>query len=159
MVNEKLKNAWEWSFIVIMLVAAYHLGRVQQKKAELCRTVRDTVTVRDTLRDTIPQPFAVRFDHWDTLYIPLYIVDTVRTDSALLPVPIPIERTEYRTEDYRAVVSGYKPSLDVMEVFRKTQTVTVTTKPKRWGIGPQVGIGCPGGWYVGVGVSYHVWQW
>ena len=119
----------------------------------------DTVTVRDTVRDTIPRPFTVRFDHWDTLYIPLYIVDTVRTDSVLLPVPIPIERREYLTDDYHAVVSGYRPSLDVMEVFRKTQTVTVTPKAKRWGIGPQAGIGYPGGWYVGVGVSYHVWRW
>ena len=120
--------------------------------------LRDTITVRDTVRDSIPVPFTVRFDHYDTLYIPLYI-DSIVTDSVLLPIPIPIERKEYVTADYRAVVSGYRPSLDVMEVFRKTQTVTVREKPKRWGIGPQVGIGVPGGWYVGVGVSYHVWRW
>lgn len=119
---------------------------------------RDTVTVHDTIRDSIPQPFVVRFDHYDTLYVPFYI-DTTATDSVLVPVAIPIERKEYRTDDYRAVISGYRPSLDVMEVFRTTQTVTVREKAKRWGIGPQVGVGYPGGWYVGVGISYDVWQW
>lgn len=155
-----MRSQWIPWVIILLLVVAYVLGRVLPKKPEPCRIVRDTVTVRDTVRDSIPKPFVVRFDHWDTLYIPLYITDTLRlSDSVLLPVPIPIERKVYRTDDYHAVVSGYRPSLDVMEVFRKTQTVTVTEKAKRWGIGPQVGVGYPGGWYVGVGVSYHVWRW
>lgn len=153
------ENLIVWVGIVLMLAAAFFLGRALPNGAESSVIDRDTITVRDTLRDTIPQPFTVRFDHYDTLYIPLYIVDTLRTDSALLPIPIPIERREYRTDNYRAVISGYKPSLDVMEVFRKTQTVTVREKPKRWGVGPQVGVGVPGGWYVGIGVSYHVWGW
>lgn len=153
-----MRSQWIPWVIILLLVVAYVLGRVLPKKPEPYRTVRDTVTIRDTVRDTIPQPFIVRFDHWDTLYVPLYI-DTTTADSVLVPVSIPIERKEYRTDDYRAVVSGYKPSLDVMEVFRKTQTVTVTEKAKRWGIGPQVGVGYPGGWYVGVGISYDIWQW
>ena len=82
--------------------------------------------------------------------------DTVR-DS--IPVIIPIERKEYRTADYRAVVSGYKPSLDYIEVYRKTQTVTLSPKPKRWGIGLQAGISYPAGWHVGIGISYDIWQW
>ncbi len=145
-----------WILVVLLSIALLfswlrHDGGRQQVD-------RDTVTVHDTIRDSIPQPFVVRFDHYDTLYVPFYI-DTTATDSVLVPVAIPIERKEYRTDDYRAVISGYRPSLDVMEVYRKTQTVTVTPKPKRWGIGPQVGVGYPGGWYVGVGISYDVWQW
>ncbi len=151
-----MRSQWIPWTIIFLLVVAYVLGRVLPKEPEPFRTVRDTITVHDTVRDSIPRPFIVRFDHWDTLYIPLYITDTL-SDSVL--VPIPIERKEYVTEDYRAVVSGYRPSLDVMEVFRKTQTVTVTEKAKRWGIGPQAGFGVPGGWYVGVGVSYHLWRW
>ena len=153
-----MRNQWIPWAIIVLLVVAYVLGRVLPKEPEPCRIVRDTVTVRDTVRDSIPKPFVVRFDHWDTLYIPLYITDTLRlSDSVLLPIPI--ERKEYRTDDYRAVISGYKPNLDVMEVFRKTQTITVTPKARRWGVGPQIGVGYPGGWYVGVGASYHVWQW
>lgn len=118
--------------------------------------LRDTVTVRDTVCDTVPRPVLVRFDHWDTLRVAVRTTDTLR-DSVYIPVPI--ERREYRTEDYRAVVSGYRPRLDLMEVYRKTRTVTVTKKPKRWGIGPTAGFGIPGGWYVGIGVSYDLWQW
>ena len=143
--------------IIIVLVILCVWGWTCHKNSPTIHTERDTITIRDTVRDTVPRPFIVRFDHWDTLYIPLYNIDTASTDS--VPVPIPIERKEYRTDDYRAVISGYRPSLDVMEVFRQTQTVTVTPKPKRWGIGPQVGFGMPGGWYVGIGVSYDIWQW
>ena len=156
--NDRLKNLWEWAGIVLMFAVAFFLGRSMPNESERYRTVRDTITVRDTVRDSIPQPFAVRIDHYDTLYIPIYI-DTTTVDSILVPVSIPIERKEYVTKDYRAVISGYKPRLETMDVFRQTQTVTVREKPKRWGIGPQAGMGCPGGWYVGVGVSYHVWQW
>ena len=49
--------------------------------------------------------------------------------------------------------------LELMEVYRKTRTVTVTPEPKRWGLGVQAGVGWPSGWYVGVGVSYDLWQW
>lgn len=153
------ENLIVWVGIVLMLAAAFFLGRALPKEPEPGKVVRDTITVRDTVRDSIPRPFIVRFDHWDTLYIPLYITDTVAGDSILVPVSVPIERREYRTEDYHAVISGYRPNLDVMEVFRKTQTVTVREKAKRWGVGPQAGFGYPGGWYVGVGISYHVWQW
>ena len=157
MKNEELRKVLEWVGIVLMLAACFFLGRHFPAEPEPSRVMRDTITIRDTVRDTLPRPFLVRFDHWDTLYIPFYIIDTASTDS--VPVPIPIEQKEYRTEDYRAVVSGYRPSLDVMEVFRRTQTVTVREKPKRWGIGPQAGFGVPGGWYVGFGVSYSIWQW
>ena len=76
--------------------------------------VSDTVVVRDTVRDTVPRYVSVATVRRDTLFVPLP-ADTVR-DS--IPVIIPIERKEYRTADYRAVVSGYKPSLDYMEVYQ-----------------------------------------
>ena len=147
-----------WILVVILSVALL-FSWLRPNGRHATALPPDTIIRIDTVRDSIPQPFIVRFDHWDTLYVPLYIVDTVQADSVLLPVPIPMERREYVTKDYRAVVSGYKPSLDVMEVFRKTNTVTVREKEKRWGIGPQVGIGYPGGWQVGIGISYHVWRW
>ncbi len=118
----------------------------------------DTIVVRDTLRDTVPRPVLVSFDRWDTLRVP--VRDTLLlTVRDTLYVPLPIERREYLTADYRAVVSGYRPRLERMEVFRQTQTVTAGTRQKRWGFGPQAGVGLPGGWYAGFGVGYHLWQW
>ena len=70
MKNERLQNICEWVGIVLMLVSVFFLGRVLPQEPEHYRTVRDTVTIRDTVRDSIPIPFTVRFDHYDTLYIP-----------------------------------------------------------------------------------------
>ena len=146
-----------WMFAALLAILAA-IGWLRPRKAVPAETVRDTLIVRDTLRDTVPRPVLVCFDHWDTLRVAVRTVDTLR-DSVYIPVPIPIERKEYRTDDYRAIVSGYRPRLDLMEVYRKTRTVTVTKEPKRWGIGPTAGFGIPGGWYVGIGVSYDLWQW
>ena len=77
------------------------------------------------------------------------------------------EQAYYEDSLYRAWVSGYRPRLDSLQIFPKTvyQNVTndiyhtITPKKKRWGLGLQAGYGYPGGWYVGAGVSYNLWQW
>lgn len=77
------------------------------------------------------------------------------------------EQAYYEDSLYRAWVSGYRPRLDSLQIFPRTiyQTVTndiyhtIVLKKKRWGIGLQVGYGYPGGFCVGVGVNYNLWQW
>ena len=99
----------------------------------------------------------------DTVYLP-FLIDTM-TDRSVegdsIPVLIPITSKEYKTDDYRAVVSGYNPTLDFMEVYRDKEIITFPTiqKKKRWGLGLQAGYSYPNGWYVGVGMSYNLWQW
>lgn len=68
---------------------------------------------------------------------------------------------EYKTDNYRAIVSGYKPSLDFMEVYRDKEIITLSPlqKKKRWGLGLQTGYSYPGGWYVGVGISCNLIMW
>ncbi len=121
----------------------------------------DTVRIRDTIRDTIPKPVKETLKRTDTVYLPILIDTTtdrtVEDDS--VPVIIPITSKEYKTDDYRAVVSGYKPSLDLMEVYREKEIITLKPKQKRWGLGLQVGYGYPGGLYVGGGVSYNLFMW
>ena len=119
----------------------------------------DTVRIRDTVRDTIPIPVET-LKRTDTVYLPI-LIDTT-TDRAVgdsVPVIIPITSKEYKTDDYRAVVSGYKPSLDFMEVYREKEIITLKPKQKRWGFGLQVGYGYPSGLYVGGGVSYNLFMW
>ncbi len=147
------KLPWILAALLAILAA---IGWLRPCKTLPAEVVRDTVTVRDTLRDTVPRPVLVRLDHWDTLRVAVRTADTLRDT---LYVPLPVESKEYRTDDYRAVISGYRPRLDLLEVYRKTRTVTVREKPRRWGIGPTAGFGIPGGWYVGIGVSYDLWQW
>lgn len=144
-----------WIIVVLLFLAlAFSWSR---KVTPETKVIRDTVTVIDTFIDSVPRTFLVRFDHWDTVYFPLLVNDSDVTDS--IPFVIPIEKKEYRTDHYRAIVSGYKPSLDLVEIYSKTQTITVTPKKKRWGLGLQAGYGYPGGWYVGGGISYNLITW
>lgn len=79
-------------------------------------------------------------------------------------VQIPITQRVYETDRYRAVVSGYQPSLDDLLIYQPTQVVRIKDKPKRWGIGVQVGYGITVGKqpqfspYIGIGVSYNLFQ-
>ena len=92
--------------------------------------------------------------------------DTIRIGDSLLHR----KRVVYEDSLYHAEVSGYvDPRLDNIKVFPKTvyQTVTndiyhpvpIKSKKKRWGLGAQVGYEYPGGFYVGAGISYDLWQW
>lgn len=56
-------------------------------------------------------------------------------------VEIPIERKTYQTDDYKAVVEGWRPNLVSMEVYAKTTIVTTTRlqKPRfAVSVGPSV---------------------
>ena len=123
----------------------------------------DTVHIRDTVRDTIPKPVKETPKRIDTVYLPILIDTTTdRTvESDSISVLIPITSKEYETDDYRAIVSGYKPSLDFMEVYRDKEIITLSPlqKKKHWGLGLQTGYGYPSGWYFGIGISCNLFIW
>lgn len=142
-----------------LIAAAFLLGRrsVKPEIVEIHRT--DTVVVRDTVRETVLVPKVRYLTRVDTVLLP------VPGDTVEVPVLVPISRNVYEGEDYRAVVSGFRASLDTLDIFRKTQTVTNTVvqrvevpgKPKRWGIGVSAGYALtPQGVkpYMGAGISY-----
>ena len=148
-------------WILVAFLATTILYRNCNGKHESDVPVIDTVIQIDTVRDTVPHTVIVRFDYWDTLYIPL-LIDSGIVDS--VPFAIPIEKKEYRTENYHAVISGYKPELELIEVFQKTHTITVTPKSKRWVLSTGVSMG-----YnpftrrfeptIGVNVGIRLWEW
>lgn len=146
--------------IALALIAvAFLLGRrsVKPEIVEIHR--KDTVVVRDTVRETVLVPKVRYLTRVDTVLL------KVPGDTVEVPVLVPISRKVYEGEDYRAVVSGFRASLDTLDIFRKTQTVTNTVvqrvevpgKPKRWGIGVSAGYALtPQGVkpYIGAGISY-----
>ena len=95
----------------------------------------------------------------DTIPYFVHAVDTVhRSDS--VAVAIPITQKVYEDSTYRAYVSGYRPRLDSLFLFPRTQIITVREKPRRWNIGVGAGYGLtPRGFqpFVGVTVSYTLW--
>ena len=133
----------------------------------------DTVTVvrTDTVRDTVPTVVEKRIVRTEVVHLYLEAeIDSLcsEVDSEAVSVmgdsvAIPITQKTYEAETYKAWVSGWHASLDSIEVYQKTVertiTITKTTKPKRWGIGVQVGYGysikgfTP---YIGVGISYNL---
>lgn len=88
----------------------------------------------DTIRVEKPVPYEV--EKVREVSVPVYVstpADTVvvtRADSILVEVPVDIERREYKSDNYRAVVSGavigdYHPSLDEIDVYAKTETKVI----------------------------------
>ena len=100
----------------------------------------DTLYARDTVRLEKPVPKLVY--RRDTMLIPM--IDTIRVSDT---VYLAAER-EYKVyEDslYRAVVSGFRPSLEEIDIYRREKIVTVTTtvvkEPTKWGVGISFGPG------------------
>ena len=142
-----------------LIAAAFLLGRRSVKPEIVEIHTTDTVVVRDTVRETFLVPKVRYLTRVDTVLL------KVPGDTVEVPVLVPISRNVYEGEDYRAVVSGFRASLDTLDIFRKTQTVTNTVvqrvevpgKPKRWGIGVSAGYALtPQGVkpYIGAGISY-----
>lgn len=101
--------------------------------------IKDTISITkiDTITIIKPQPVIRYRDRIirDTLY---------NTDSVPVLVDVPIETKIYADSNYRAVVSGYKASLDTISIFNKNQIQTInkiTYKKKKWNISPSIGVG------------------
>ena len=154
-----MKNVVIAVIALALIAVAFLLGRrsVKPEIVEIHRT--DTMWMRDTVRETVLVPKIRYLTRVDTVLL------LVPGDTVKVPVLVPISRNVYEGEDYRAVVSGFRASLDTLDIFRKTQTVTNTVvqrvevpgKPKRWGIGVSAGYALtPQGVkpYIGAGISY-----
>lgn len=139
---------------------------------------RDTVVIRDTIRPPVPKPEVITVVRYDTVRPQAKPVEGVTPDLATVTFPedtipritpendviIPITQNTYKTEDYTAVVEGYRPRLVSIELYPKTTIITNTitkTRSPRWAliVGPGVGYG-PNGVqpYVGVTVGFVLWS-
>lgn len=124
---------------------------------EIIKTDTLTIVKVDTIR--IVQPQAVKI-----------MRDTVKiTDTILIAGQTFFQEVkEYRDSTYYARVSGINAFLEEIRVYPKTTTKYITTtehvreKPKKWGIGPQVGVGVVDNrihTYIGLGIHYNIVQW
>lgn len=121
------------------------------------KTVCDTIILHDTITAYKPVPFNVYVV--DTMWVP---VTVNKTDTVWAQLP----RTAkvYQDSTYRAVVSGFRPSLDTISVYQRTKVITVTNNvripPPRWSWGVQAGVGVNAGGsvtpYLGIGIQYRL---
>lgn len=151
---------WHIICVLLLCVACFFVGR-RTRRPVACGVSRvDTITIRDTLRDSVPYPV------YETLIMevlepfPVYITQQGDTVHDTIYIPVPILQKEYITDNYRAWVSGYNVALDSIDVFPKTMYVTKKMPDRRWGIGviSGYGIGKHGlSPYVGIGGFYRLW--
>lgn len=97
------------------------------------RVITDTTTVvkYDTIRTTEPYadveiPLTIKVYPIAQVPTLLAIVDTMKIPYIVNgELIIPISQKYYRSPQYQAWISGYKPSLDSMTIFQPTTTITI----------------------------------
>lgn len=111
-------------FIIGVVVGCWMYKGYYQKQQEKLATEIDTTYIYDTIR--VPSPVEVIYKKTtDTLLVPKRDTVTIR-DTVY--VVLKKEVKEYRDSSYYAKVSGYRPSLDYIEVYPKTAIVTKTER-------------------------------
>lgn len=151
------------ALVAAVSVLSWRLG-YRTAVAESIETPKaDTLIVRDTV--TVEYPVPILTTITDTLLV-AYPDIVIIHDTTF--VQLPKERKEYSGKDYRAVVSGYQPSLDLIQVFPETKVVTRTIsvpsrKRSHFALSLQAGYGItfqdnrittlP---YIGAGLSYSL---
>lgn len=153
-------KALPWILVVFLAIACVALcfRPVEPEPPEIrVETNTKTIVKVDTLLISSPLPPAFFFETKDTIRLGDIVVNR--------------QQAVYVDSLYRAWVSGYRPRLDSIEVYPRTVTNTITNDiyhtvkvrdSKRWGIGVQVGYGMTGNMvspYVGVGISYNLFNW
>lgn len=160
--------------IIIALIVGFGSGWFGASRSS--PPISDTITICDTIVDTIPYKLPVPVDsvvlRYETVKLPVIDnVDSNQPDTVIkvdsMYVEVPIVQKEYKDSAYQAWVSGYRVNLDSINVFQKTitetNTVYINSRPKRWGLGIQVGAGLAGQRkiepYIGIGISYNILSW
>ena len=150
--------------VAIAVISAFLLGHKYGRNGQevVIKTQVDTLVVFDTIR--INEPVFVERRVVDTMTGEVVDYKVVH-DTAF--VNLPREEVEYRDTAYRAVVSGFLPRLEEIEIYRQDRIVTIETvktikEKTKWGLGIQAGAGIstqgivP---YVGIGVNYNLLSW
>ena len=134
-----LRAAAAGAVAVLLLGLSFWIGRKTAQKLDILpvSVQTDTLIVRDTIREKMPVYLTKYVDRVELVKV----TDTLRIADTLFQA-VEIEKREYAGEDYRAVVSGWHPSLDEIAVFPKTiyvQTEVATQEPRKrvrlgWGV-------------------------
>lgn len=125
-------KALNYILVDLLLIGAgcaigYNVGTKTDKGA-LVEVKPDTVFVHDTF--TIEKPVPKDRKVVETMYVAVH--DTTVINDTIY-IALPRESRTYGDERFTAVVSGYKPSLDRLEIYLENQVVTkyLIPEPKK----------------------------
>lgn len=156
------------AILAVLLMAAFFVGRCTGQAETADEVKSDTVVKRDTVSIPDPQPHLVTQEVIRYKYVPVTVdPDTVykekhdtiiRVQDGVAVIPISL-KTYTDSSTYKAVVSGYDPRLESIEVYQEQTVITRTVQPSRWSVGLQGGLyATPKGLQpgIGVGVQYAI---
>lgn len=139
---------------VLWTAASFRIGQYYPLKHDSPGVKVDSVVV--VVRDTIREKYPVYLTKYVDRVELVPVTDTIRRTDTLY-MAVEMERKTYQGDDYRAVVSGWHPSLDEIAVYPKTvylQTTVTETAPRKR---VRVGFGAAAGpaviWTPGDGVK------
>ena len=171
-VKDKVVLALILSGSILYGVAVFLITRaVYGHNDEKVTVRRDTIVMRDTIKVTMPAEVVTEYvEHVKEKPVIVRDTEVVERDPQVVyvrgdSVEIPIVQKRYADTTYTAWVSGDMPSLDSIEVYRKTvvhrDTITLRKKAPRWGIGITGGYGYGSrnkGFepFVGIGVYFRI---
>lgn len=126
------------TIITILLVVSAILGWLFffMEKSKPVETITKVETRWDTLRIDKPYPVFHTIKSFALLDYPVDSLIYVAGDTVL--VQVPIEEKTYQDSTYKCQISGYKPSLDWIEVYSPTTTITQVERVK---LKPKVSVG------------------
>lgn len=161
-----MKSTWVVILVLILMAASFFLGRRFAINSISESEIIDTVIIRDTLYAQVPVP-SISYELDDVeIPVPIFLPGVVDTVHDTAYIYLPIERKVYETDLYRAVISGYKPSLDSMTLYTNERVIykdriIKESDCRKWGFGVigGYGLGTRGRFspYVGVGIFYRIW--
>ena len=120
--------------------------------------LKDTITITDTITVTAPPVKVNKVTKKDTVYLPSPTLDDT------IDVILPLEEKVYEDSTFRAVISGFKPSLKELTIYPTTTTITekklIRTKEKGFKLRPSIGIGYglihrEPDLYIGISLTYN----
>ena len=132
----------ELVLLLFVMGVSFVSGRYSVKKAIVEKS--DTVTVIDTF--TVTEPIEVEKEVVCYKRVPVAFRDTVTLNDTVIQIRdsvavIPISLKTYTdSSTYKAVVSGYDPRLESIEVYQKNTIITNTVEPSPWSFGLQGGV-------------------
>lgn len=160
------------AIFLALLICTWFWGYDRGRRSVKCPSVQTDTIVRI---DTIVYDHPVEVTKWreKTVYIAIKDTQIVHTTDSVYVV-LEREKKAYSGEDYKAIVSGVQPSLDLIEVFPKTTIITNTIEkptPYKWSLSAFGDVGYPLGvragltfdkqvsgplwWYVQGGYEYN----
>ena len=164
----KLINTIVIGFIIISTVInlyfIYNLDRLVNERIEALDVEPELIIVDSLVYDTIytEKKEIVKLPIVDTLVLTDTVV-VLAVDSVLVEVPIEYKHFSDTLAEtaFSFDLRGFQCEVNNLYVENLKTAVIEENKPKRWGLGVQLGVGgCKDGFspYIGVGLNYNLFS-